>query len=167
MQRPFYHSSWSFLVSATASVLSQLLTFSGQNCYIRSITAPDVFWTVLLHPFYHSSWRFLVSATASVLSQLLAFSGQNCCIQSVTAPGVFWSLLLHPFYHSFWRFLFHTVAFRLSIELCCVCRTMNQLVSCLCVLVTCISTWCRVTVNVWFILRWLCGCRDVKNPRNN
>ena len=96
------------------SVLSQLLKFSGKCYCIRSITAPGVFWSKLLHPFYHSSWRFLVSATASVLSQLLAFSGQNCCIRSIIAPGVFWSVLLHPFYHSSWRFLVKTAASSLS-----------------------------------------------------
>ena len=88
-----------------ASVLSQLLKFSGQCYCIRSITAPDVFWSKLLHPFYHSSRRFLDSATTPVLSQLLTFSGQCYCIRSITAPGVFWSKLLHPICHSSWCFL--------------------------------------------------------------
>ena len=70
------------LLSA-ASVLSQLLTFSGQCYCIRSIIAPGVFCSKLLHPICHSSWCFLVIGTSSVLSQLLTFSVPYYCIPSV------------------------------------------------------------------------------------
>ena len=42
---------------------------------------------------------------------------------------------------------------------CVVCRTVNQLFTC--VLVTCVSTWCGVTVNVRVVLK-LTGPKKTK-----
>ena len=44
---------------------------------------------------------------------------------------------------------------------CIVCRTASQLFTCV---LTCISTWYGVAVNVWFIQRWPCTVdgRDVE-----